>query len=171
MTTSARELQARNHQVAFLYQSEAAGLPCIPGPENDQISWAGGAKSARPKRRVTMTIISGPVKPVDCHPDVSRPMAEFSASLGGFFEPGLRPWSVSNGTGKEVPIEQGHRKAVFWLVSLAALISFLVGILCLMESVAPRTADAEQLDLAAEGAPSHVEVTIGEAIRALSVRH
>jgi MGT family glycosyltransferase len=36
MTTLARKLQARNHKVVFLYQSEAAGLPCVPGPENDQ---------------------------------------------------------------------------------------------------------------------------------------
>jgi MGT family glycosyltransferase len=35
MTTLARKLQARNHKVVFLYQSEAAGLPCVPGPEND----------------------------------------------------------------------------------------------------------------------------------------
>jgi zeaxanthin glucosyltransferase len=36
MTTLARKLQARNHEVVFLYQSEAAGLPCVPGPEHDQ---------------------------------------------------------------------------------------------------------------------------------------
>jgi zeaxanthin glucosyltransferase len=36
MTTLARKLQARNHEVVFLYQSEAAGLPCVSGPENDQ---------------------------------------------------------------------------------------------------------------------------------------
>jgi hypothetical protein len=49
--------------------------------------------------------------------------------------------------------------------------SLLVGILCLMESVTPRTADTDQLDLAAEGAPTQAEVTIGEAIQALGVRH
>jgi zeaxanthin glucosyltransferase len=35
MTTLARQLQARNHEVVFLYLPEAAGLPCVPGPEND----------------------------------------------------------------------------------------------------------------------------------------
>jgi len=36
MTALARQLQARNHEVVFLYSPEAAGLPCVPGPENDQ---------------------------------------------------------------------------------------------------------------------------------------
>jgi MGT family glycosyltransferase len=36
MTVLARQLQARNHEVVFLYLPEAAGLPCVPGPENDQ---------------------------------------------------------------------------------------------------------------------------------------
>jgi hypothetical protein len=91
-----------------------------------------------------MTIISGPVQPVDYHPDARRSTAA---------------------------VEQGHRKAVYWLISLAAFISLLVGVLCLHESVTPRTTGTDQLDFAAEGAASHVEVTIGEAIRALSVRH
>ena len=94
-----------------------------------------------------------------------------SASVIDFFEEGHRQSSESEGTGKEAAIEQGHRKAVYWLISLAAVISVLVGILYLMESATPRTAGTDQLDLAAEVAPSHVEVTIGEAIQALSVRH
>jgi len=36
MTVLARQLRARNHEVVFLYLPEAAGLPCVPGPENDQ---------------------------------------------------------------------------------------------------------------------------------------
>jgi MGT family glycosyltransferase len=36
MTALARQLQARNHEVVFLYLPEAAGLPFVPGPENDQ---------------------------------------------------------------------------------------------------------------------------------------
>jgi hypothetical protein len=118
-----------------------------------------------------MTIISGPVKPVDYHPDVSQPTAAYSASVVDFLEPGRRQSSESEGTGKVAAIAQGHREAVYWLISLAALISLLVGILCLMESVTPPTAGTDQLDLAAEGAPSHVEVTIGEAIQALGLRH
>ena len=38
LTTLARKLQARNHEVVFLYSSEAAGLPCAPGPQNDHVS-------------------------------------------------------------------------------------------------------------------------------------
>ena len=38
MTTLARHLQARNHEVVFLYSKEANGLPFIPGPEKDHIS-------------------------------------------------------------------------------------------------------------------------------------
>jgi MGT family glycosyltransferase len=37
LTTLARYLQARNHEVVFLYSSGAAGLPFIPGPENDPL--------------------------------------------------------------------------------------------------------------------------------------
>jgi hypothetical protein len=150
MTTLAHQLHPRIHEVVFLYQSEAAGLRRIPGPENDQL--LGG------RREVSAT----------------QGDAALEFSLGVLMaqtEMILEPLSESDGTGKEAPTEQGHRKALFWLISLAALISFLVGILSLVEFVAPRTPDADLLNPAAEGTPSDVEVTIGEAIRALSVRH
>ncbi len=38
MTALARQLQARNHDVVFLYSSNASGLPCVPGPEKDHIN-------------------------------------------------------------------------------------------------------------------------------------
>ena len=38
MTTLARHLQARNHEVVFLYSTEANGLPFVPGPEKDHIN-------------------------------------------------------------------------------------------------------------------------------------
>ena len=131
-----------------------------------------GSGIERPKRkRVTVTIISGPVKPVDYHPDASQPTAAYSASVVDFFEASCRQSSESEGTGKEAAIGQGHRKAVFWLISLAALIPLLVGVVCLMESVTPRTAGTDQRGLAAEGAPSPAGVTFGEAVQALGVRH
>ena len=37
MTALARQLQARGHEVVFLYSSEAAGLPCVPVDEKDQV--------------------------------------------------------------------------------------------------------------------------------------
>jgi zeaxanthin glucosyltransferase len=37
LTALARQLQARDHEVVFLYSSGAAGLPFIPGPEKDPI--------------------------------------------------------------------------------------------------------------------------------------
>ena len=37
MTALARQLEARNHDVVFLYSSGAAGLPFVPGPEKDHI--------------------------------------------------------------------------------------------------------------------------------------
>ncbi|HKB99938.1 MAG TPA: hypothetical protein VKD23_14255 [Terriglobales bacterium] len=91
-----------------------------------------------------MTIISGPVKPVYYHPDARQPTAA---------------------------VEQGRRKAVYWLMLLAALISLPVGVLCLHESLTARTAGTDQLDFTAEGAPSHVGVTIDEALQGVSVRH
>ena len=38
LTTLARHLHMRNHDVVFLYSSGAAGLPFIPGEEEDIIS-------------------------------------------------------------------------------------------------------------------------------------
>jgi zeaxanthin glucosyltransferase len=40
MTTLARHLQARGHDVVFLYSSGAAGLPFVPGPEKDYVNEA-----------------------------------------------------------------------------------------------------------------------------------
>jgi zeaxanthin glucosyltransferase len=37
ITALARQLQAHNHDVVFLYSSGAAGLPFVPGPEEDRI--------------------------------------------------------------------------------------------------------------------------------------
>ncbi len=37
ITSLARQLQARSHDVVFLYSSGAAGLPFVPGPEKDHI--------------------------------------------------------------------------------------------------------------------------------------
>ena len=118
-----------------------------------------------------MTNIYGPAKPGYHHPDGSQPTAAYPASVVVFFEPGRQKSSGFEGTGKEAPIEPGHRKAVYWLISLAALISLLVGVPCVLESVKPRTAGTDQLDLAAQGAPSQVDVTIGQAIQALAVQH
>jgi hypothetical protein len=119
------------------------------------------------KKRVIMTNISGPVKPVDYHPEVSEP----TASLIDFLEARRRLSSESEGSAQEAEIAQGHRKAGYWLIALAALVSLLVGILWLMESATPQTASTDQLRLAAGGEPSQGEVTLGQAIQALGVRH
>jgi len=38
MTALARHLQARNHEVVFLYSRSANGLPCIPGEKDDNMN-------------------------------------------------------------------------------------------------------------------------------------
>ena len=118
-----------------------------------------------------MTIISGPVKSVAYHPEVSQATAAYSASVIDVFEAHRRLSSESEGTAKEAEKEQGNRKAVYWLISLAVLVSLLVGILCLMESATLQTADTDQLRVAARGLPSQGEVAFGQALQALSVRH
>src|SRR6201984_2306710 len=40
-------LQARNHEVVFLYSTEANGLPFVPGPEKDHISESRTEQSKR----------------------------------------------------------------------------------------------------------------------------
>jgi hypothetical protein len=37
MTALARHLQARNHEVVFLYSKTAAGLPFVPPPGKDHL--------------------------------------------------------------------------------------------------------------------------------------
>ena len=79
--------------------------------------------------------------------------------------------SEFEGVVKEAQIEQGHRKTVYWPISLAALVCLLVGILCLVESPTTRRASTDQLRLAAGSEPSQAEITLGQAIQAISVRH
>ena len=38
MTALARQLQARSHEVVFLYSPAANGLPCVPGDKNDALN-------------------------------------------------------------------------------------------------------------------------------------
>jgi hypothetical protein len=118
-----------------------------------------------------MTNISEPVKPVDYHPEVSEATVAYSASVIDFFEVRRRLSSESERSAKGAEIAPGHRKAVYWLIALATLVSLLVGILWLMESATPQTASTDQLRLAAGGEPSQGEVTFGQALQALSVRH
>ena len=47
MTALARHLQARNHEVVFLYSAEANGLPVVPGSEKDHINENRAAQSKR----------------------------------------------------------------------------------------------------------------------------
>ena len=118
-----------------------------------------------------MANIYGPVKPGYRHPDRSQPIAAYQASVVDVFEAARWRLPRSEVTAKESATEQGPSEAVYWLISTAALISFLVGFLSLLESVKPRTDGTDQLDLAAQGAPSQADVTIGQAIQALGVQH
>ena len=79
--------------------------------------------------------------------------------------------SEFEGVVKEAQIEQEDRKTVYWPISLAALVCLLVGILCLVESPTTRRASTDQLRLAAGSEPSQAEITLGQAIQAISVRH
>ena len=111
------------------------------------------------------------MRSVDYQPNLNEVAPNSVAHVIDFFGARRQLSSESAETAKEAEIEQGHRKAVYWLISLAALVSLLVGILCLMESPPPRTAGTDQLRLAAGGEPSQAQVTLGQAIQALSVRH
>ena len=117
-----------------------------------------------------MAIISGPAKSAAYHPDVNEATAAYSASTIGVVGVRRRPSLESEGTAKGAEKEKGHRKAVYWLISLALLISLLVGMLCLVQSAPQVTTGTDQLSLAAEGEPSQGEVTFGQALQALSVR-
>jgi hypothetical protein len=66
-----------------------------------------------------MTIISGPVKSIAYNPEVSEATAVCSASVIDVFEVRRRLSLEYEGTAKEAEKEQGYRKAVYWLISLA----------------------------------------------------
>jgi zeaxanthin glucosyltransferase len=56
MTALARHLQARNHEVVFLYSTEANGLPTVPGFEKDHIN---ESRTEQSKRRGEDALRSG----------------------------------------------------------------------------------------------------------------
>ena len=118
-----------------------------------------------------MTIISEPVKSIAYHPEVSEATAVCSATVIDVFEARRRLLPEYEGTAKEAEKEQGHGKAVYWMISLAALVSLLVGMLCLTESWPLQTAGTDQFGSAAGSVPSQGDVTFGQAVQALSVRH
>jgi hypothetical protein len=130
-----------------------------------------------------MTIISRPVKLVDCHPEVSEPTMIYSGGVIEFFE-ARRRLSAEFEPDKETEIKLQHSKvlarqkysvepagplksALYFVISLAALASLLVGI---KEFVAPRMADTDQQLLAVRGEPNQGVVTFDQAMQALSGR-
>jgi zeaxanthin glucosyltransferase len=59
LTTLARHLHMRNHDVVFLYSSGAAGLPFIPGEEEDVISERRAELSKKQGERSTSKALIG----------------------------------------------------------------------------------------------------------------
>jgi hypothetical protein len=118
-----------------------------------------------------MTIISRPIKSIGYYPDASEATKAYSASVIDVFEARRRLSSESEGTAQEAEKEQGDPKVLYWLISLAALVSLLVGMLCLTESWPLQTAGTDQFGSAAGSVPSQGDVTFGQAVQALSVRH
>jgi hypothetical protein len=101
------------------------------------------------------------------HFNVSEAIGAYSASPIDGFEARLQLSSESEGTAKGAENEHGHRKAVYWLISLAAFIYFLVGMLCLMESPTLQTVRTNPLSFTTGGAPSQGKVTFGQAVQAV----
>jgi hypothetical protein len=140
-----------------------------------------------PRRKgVTITIISRPVKLVDCHPEVSEPTMIYSGGVIDFFE-ARRRLSAEFERDKETQTRLRHGKAVarhkylvepasslkptfYFLISLAVLASLLVGIFCIKEFATPRMTDTDQLRLAVRDLPNQGAVTFDQAMQALSGR-
>jgi len=133
-----------------------------------------------------MTIISRPVKLVDCHPEVREPTMIYSGGVIDFFA-ARRRLSSEFERDKETETKLLHGKAVarskysvepasplkpafYFLVSLAALASLLVGILCITEFAIPRMIDTDQLGAAVRDVPNQDAVTFDQAMEALSGR-
>jgi hypothetical protein len=140
-----------------------------------------------PRRKwVTMTKISRPVKLVDCHPEVSEPTMIYSGGFIDFFA-ARRRLSAEFERNKETETKLLQVKAVarskysaepasplkrgfYFLVSLAALASLLVGIFCIKDFVIPRMTDTDQLGAAVRDVPNQGAVTFDQAMEALSAR-
>jgi hypothetical protein len=130
-----------------------------------------------------MTIISRPVKLVDCHPEVSEPTMIYSGGIIDFVGT-RRRLSAEFKRNKETETKLHRRKALvrqkysmvpdrplktalYFVIALAALVSLLVA----MESfAAPRMADTDQLRLAVQDVPNEGTVTFGQAMQAVSRR-
>jgi len=134
----------------------------------------------------SMSIISRPVKFVDCHPEVSEPTMIYSGGVIDFFE-ARRRLSAEFKQNKEAETELQHGKAVarskysvepavalkprfYFLVSLAALASLLVGIFCIKEFAIPRMTDTDQPGADARDVRNQGAVTFDQDMEALSAR-
>jgi hypothetical protein len=133
-----------------------------------------------------MTIISRPIKLVDCHPEVSEPTMIYSGGVIDFFE-ARRRLSAEFERDKETETKLRHGKAAarhkysvepasllrpafYFLISLAAIASSLIGIFCIKEFATPRMTDTDQLRLAVRDVPNQPTVTFDQAMQALSGR-
>jgi hypothetical protein len=133
-----------------------------------------------------MTIISRPIKLVDCHPEVSEPTVIYSGSVIDFFEAGRR-LSAEFQQDKETETKLLPGKAVarykysvepasplraafYFLMSLAVLASLLVGIFCIKEFAIPRMTGTDQPGAAVRDVPKQGAVTFDQAMATLSGR-
>ena len=153
---------------------QPSGLQALRSSADNQRSESvGGIRAtSRPasSKGVMVTIISGPVKSVACHPGVNEKRAPFSASVIDAFEVGSRRLSETAGTASEVEKKQENGKAVYGLIAWAVLVTLLVGMLCLMQAAAQQTAGTDQRSLATENESNQGGITFGQALQALSVR-
>jgi hypothetical protein len=128
-----------------------------------------------------MTIISRPVKLVDCLPEVREPTMIYSGGAIDF-SAARRRLSAEFERNKETETKRRHDKtlaryrysvepadplkpALYFVISLAALASLLIGI---KELAAPRMTDTDQLRLAVRDVPN--QVTFDQAMQSLSDR-
>ena len=133
-----------------------------------------------------MTMISRPVKLVDCHPEVSEPTMIYSGGAIDLFkarrrlsaefeqdketEPKLRQGQAVARHKYSVEPASPLKPAFYFLISLAALASLLVGIFCIKEFETSRMTDTDQLSLAVQDVPNQGAVTFDQAMQALSGR-
>jgi hypothetical protein len=133
-----------------------------------------------------MTIISRPVTLVDCHPEVRESTMIYSGGVIDFVE-ARRRLSAEFERNKEtetkllqgkaiarykysVELASPLKPALYFLISLAALVSLLLGIFYIKEFATPRITDTDQLRLAARDVPNQAAVTFDQAMQTLTER-
>jgi len=144
------------------------------------------SKHEHQEQGLIMRITPRPVGSANRHPEVSAPTADYSTRVIDLFRVFHRLSAESQPMTQEAA--RGHHRAVIHhkysvglvsrlertfhsLIPLVAIVSLLLGIICLAKFATSRTISADQDLLAGRDVPGQGLVTFGQAMQQLGARH